>query len=238
MSALARPAGSAVSPAVGRLPGRSNVLIRNAYVMTMVPGAADLPNGDVRVANGEIAEVGTGLSVPGRPGDVQIIDGQGFILMPGLVDTHWHMWTTLLRNMAGNTPAHGYFPTTTAVGNVYTPRDMYYGTLLSAAEALFSGISTVHDWCHNIITPEHAEEDLRALQETGIRGRFCYGPARRMPSTEAIDVGDPRAASAFRSRSISIRPPTTADTSWRCRSRACWSRTCRSSTAFSRPPRR
>jgi 5-methylthioadenosine/S-adenosylhomocysteine deaminase len=198
MSSLAMPAGAAVSPAVGRLPGRSNVVIRNAYVMTMVPGAADLPNGDVRVANGEIAEVGTGLSAPGGPGDVQaidqvidqVIDGEGFILMPGLVDTHWHMWTTLLRNMAGNTPEHGYFPTTTAIGNVYTPRDMYYGTLLSAAEALFSGITTVHDWCHNIITPEHAEEDLRALQETGIRGRFSYGPARRMPSTEAIDVGD------------------------------------------------
>jgi imidazolonepropionase-like amidohydrolase len=57
--------------------------------MTMVPGAADLPNGDVRVANGEIAEVGTGLSVPAGPGDVQIIDGQGFILMPGLAS-----WST------------------------------------------------------------------------------------------------------------------------------------------------
>src|SRR4249919_3156009 len=85
------------------------------------------------------------------------------------------MWTTLLRNISGSTPEHGYFPTTTAVGNVYTPRDMYYGTLLSAAEALFSGITTVHDWCHNIITPQHAEEDLRALQETGIRGA-CRPP--------------------------------------------------------------
>ncbi len=190
VSALAMPAGAAVSPSVANLPGRSNVLIRNAYVMTMVPGAADLPNGDVRVENGEIAEIGTGLAAPGAQAGGQVIDGEGFILMPGLVDTHWHMWTTLLRNMSGNKPEHGYFPTTTAVGNVYTPRDMYYGTLLSAAEALFSGITTVHDWCHNIITPKHAEEDLRALQETGIRGRFCYGPARRMPPTEAINVDD------------------------------------------------
>ena len=186
VSAFAMPAGSAVSPSIGNLPGRGYVVIRNAYVMSMAPGAADLANGDVRVENGEIAEVGTALAAPGA----QVIDGEGFILMPGLVDTHWHMWTTLLRNMSGNTPEHGYFPTTTAVGNVYTPRDMYYGTLLSAAEALFSGITTVHDWCHNIITPQHAEEDLRALQETGIRGRFCYGPARRMPFTEAIDVDD------------------------------------------------
>ena len=47
---------------------------------------------------------------------------------------------------------------TTALGKVYTPRDMYYGTLLSAAEALHSGITTVHNWCHNIITYEHAIE--------------------------------------------------------------------------------
>jgi len=184
--ALPLPAPAAVSPSVANLPARSNVVIRNAYVMTMVPGAADLPDGDVHIANGEIVDVGTGLAAPG----IASIDGRGFILMPGLVDTHWHMWTTLLRNMAGNTPAHGYFPTTTAVGNVFIPRDMYYGTLLSAAEALFSGITTVHDWCHNIITAQHAEEDLRALQETGIRGRFCYGPARRMPFTEAINIGD------------------------------------------------
>ncbi len=184
--AFALPALGAVSGAVASLPARGNVLIRNAYVITMVPGAPDLPDGDVLVENGAIADVGTGLSAP----SATVIDGAGFIVMPGLVDTHWHMWTTLLRNMSGTGPEHGYFPTTTVVGNVYTPRDMYYGTLLSAAEALFSGITTVHDWCHNIITPQHAEEDIRALQETGIRARFCYGPARRMPPTEAINTDD------------------------------------------------
>jgi 5-methylthioadenosine/S-adenosylhomocysteine deaminase len=184
--ALTLPAQGAVSGAVASLPARGAVLIRNAYVITMVPGVPDLPDGDVLVENGAIADVGAGLSAPGAT----VIDGAGFIVMPGLVDTHWHMWTTLLRNMSGAKPEHGYFPTTTAVGNVYAPRDMYYGTLLSAAEALFSGITTVHDWCHNVITPQHAEEDIRALQEAGIRARFSYGPARRTPPTEAINIAD------------------------------------------------
>ncbi len=185
-ASFALPAQGATSGAVAGLPARGSVLIRGAHVLTMVPGAPDMPGGDVLVENGVIADVGPGLSAPGAT----VIDGAGFILMPGLVDTHWHMWTTLLRNMSGNTPQHGYFPTTTAVGNVYAPREMYYGTLLSAAEALFSGITTVHDWCHNIITPQHAEEDIRALQEAGIRARFCYGPARRMPPAEAINTAD------------------------------------------------
>src|SRR5258707_15477937 len=64
-SALAFPAQGAVSGSVANLPARGNALIRNAYVITMVPGAPDLPEGDVLVENGAIADVGTSLSAPG-----------------------------------------------------------------------------------------------------------------------------------------------------------------------------
>jgi 5-methylthioadenosine/S-adenosylhomocysteine deaminase len=183
---LRMDAHAAVSPSVADLPARRHVVIRNAYVMTMEPGAADLPNGDVHVDNGLIVDIGTDLAAPGA----EVIDGRGCIVMPGLIDTHWHMWTSLLRNMSGDDRAHGYFPMTTALGKVYTPRDMYYGTLLSAAEALHSGITTVHNWCHNIMSHAHAVEDLRAMQETGLRGRFSYGPARATPLTQPLDVAD------------------------------------------------
>ena len=186
MQGLSRISNAAVSPAVANLPARANVVIRNAYVMPMEPGQPDLPNGDIHINNGAIVDIGTGLAAPGA----QVIDGRGFIVLPGLIDTHWHMWTTLLRNMSGDDRAHGYFPMTTALGKVFTPRDMYYGTLLSSAEALHSGITTVHNWCHNIMTHEHAVEDLRAMQETGLRGRFAYGPARSTPLTQPISIAD------------------------------------------------
>src|SRR5262249_31583957 len=105
MHGLGVRAHAAISPSVANLPARGNVVIRNAYVMTMEPGQPDLPNGDVHVDNGLIVDVGTGLAAQGA----QVIDGRGFIVMPGLIDTHWHMWTTLLRNMAGDDRAHGYF---------------------------------------------------------------------------------------------------------------------------------
>jgi 5-methylthioadenosine/S-adenosylhomocysteine deaminase len=186
MHGLWMDARAAVSPSVADLPARRHVVIRNAYVMTMEPGAADLPDGDVHVENGSIVDIGAALAAPGA----EVIDGRGCIVMPGLIDTHWHMWTSLLRNMSGDDRAHGYFPMTTALGKVYTPRDMYYGTLLSSAEALHSGITTVHNWCHNIMSREHALEDLRAMQETGLRGRFSYGPARSTPLTQPLDVAD------------------------------------------------
>jgi cytosine/adenosine deaminase-related metal-dependent hydrolase len=186
MHGFGTQAHAAVSLSVTQLPARRHVVIRDAHVMSMEPGEADLPKGDVHVDNGLIVDIGTELAAPGA----EVIDGRGFIVMPGLIDTHWHMWTTLLRNMSGDDRAHGYFPMTTALGKVYTPRDMYYGTLLSAAEALHSGITTVHNWCHNVMSHEHAIEDLRAMQETGLRGRFSYGPARTTPLTQPLNVAD------------------------------------------------
>jgi 5-methylthioadenosine/S-adenosylhomocysteine deaminase len=112
------------------------------------------------------------------------------IVLPGLIETHWHMWNTLLRSMSGEKPELGYFRTTAALGQRFEPGDMYQGTRLAAAEALHSGITYVHDWCHNIRSPEFAEADLRALRESGLRGRFSYGAMQAQPSSQPIDLDD------------------------------------------------
>jgi cytosine/adenosine deaminase-related metal-dependent hydrolase len=77
--------------------------------------------------------------------------------------------------MSGDSKEYGYFPTRIGLGKHYQSRDMFLGARVGAAEALFSGITTVHDWCHNVRGPEFALENLRALQESGIRARFSYG---------------------------------------------------------------
>src|SRR5262245_12550879 len=170
----------------GKLPARGEFVIRGAHVMTMDTTLGDIAGGDVHVKNGAIVAVGPTLKV----GGAQVIDGRGMIVLPGFVDTHWHMWNTLLRSMAGDKKEHGYFPTVATLGKVFTPDDMYQGTRLSAAEALASGFTFVHDWCHNIRNPEFAAANLRALKESGLRGRFSYGSPQAHPPTETIDLAD------------------------------------------------
>jgi cytosine/adenosine deaminase-related metal-dependent hydrolase len=152
-------------------PERGALLIRGGYVMTMDAELGDIDVGDVQILNGEITAVGKDLDA----GDAEVIEADGTIVLPGFVETHWHMWNALLRSMSGDTKEFGYFPTRIGLGKNYQPRDMYLGTRLGVAEALFSGITTVHDWCHNVRGPAFALEDLRALQESGIRARFSYG---------------------------------------------------------------
>jgi 5-methylthioadenosine/S-adenosylhomocysteine deaminase len=188
-AALTNPAErdgiATVRAAMRKLPARSTLTIRSAYVLTMDPDLGDLDGADIQLVDGAIAAIGRRLPTKGSE-----IDGHGFIVMPGLVETHWHMWGTLLRSMAGDVKARGYFPTVSTIGKSYEPADMYVGAALSAAEALHSGITFVHDWCHNIRAPSFAEADLLALADSGIRGRFGYGYPNGQAMSGTIDFAD------------------------------------------------
>jgi cytosine/adenosine deaminase-related metal-dependent hydrolase len=154
----------------------ANLLIRGGYVLTM-DSAGDLPGVDVHLRDGVIQQIGRNLDEP----EAEVIDASGKIVAPGLVDTHWHMWNTLLRGMSDGRPTPdgpdrgGYFATCVGIGGHFLPGDAYAGTRLAAAEAIDAGITTVHDWAHNIRGLDWAEAGLRALGESGLRARFSYG---------------------------------------------------------------
>jgi 5-methylthioadenosine/S-adenosylhomocysteine deaminase len=169
---------------VRKKPTREEFIIRGASILTMAPTGRDVLEGDIHINDGVIAGVGRSIS----SSSAKLIDGKDMIVAPGLVDTHWHMWTSLMRNMASNVAGRAYFPLTTAIGNCYEPADMYLATLLSAAEALNAGITTVHDWCHNIRSFDHATNAVRALVDAGVRGRFAYGPSRALAALQPLEV--------------------------------------------------
>src|SRR5262249_2385685 len=83
---------SAAAPAAP-LPLRREFIIRGATVLTMDPRINDLSPGDVHVRDGAIMAVAPRIDAS----DISLIDGRDMICMPGFVDTHWHLWTSLLR---------------------------------------------------------------------------------------------------------------------------------------------
>jgi cytosine/adenosine deaminase-related metal-dependent hydrolase len=167
-----------------RLPARREFTIANAYVMTMDSALGDIADGSVHVKDGNIVAVGKDIA-----GGGERIDGGHMIVMPGLVETHWHMWNTLYRSFAGDKPEEGYFPTVARFGQQMTPDDIFQSTRLSAAEAINSGMTFVHSWCHNARSKAHAEADIRALAEVGIRARHSCGWPQGMPDTQSADQG-------------------------------------------------
>ena len=180
--------GSVVAQQVRKpasLPARREMLVRGANVLTMDAKLGDLATGDVHVRDGTIVAVGPKLEVKGA----QVVDGRGMICMPGFVDTHWHLWTSLFRPyVRADVNELGYFPVSNRLGQLMAPDDSYKSVRLGIAEALSAGVTTVHNWAHNIRSPEHADAELAAMRDTGIRGRFAYGPAQGMPDTDTMDL--------------------------------------------------
>jgi cytosine/adenosine deaminase-related metal-dependent hydrolase len=175
---------SATGPAAP-LPPRREFVIRAATVLTMDLSLGDFATGDVHVRDGAIVAVAPRIEAP----NVQVIEGRGMICMPGIVDTHWHLWTSLFRPFVrADVNETGYFPVSNRLGQLMTPEDSYRSVILGIAEALSAGVTTVHNWAHNVRSPEHADAELSAMRDAGIRGRFAYGPAQGMPDDQPMDL--------------------------------------------------
>ncbi len=181
----AQTVGGTGGAGAGSLPARGEFVIRGSIILSMDSAIGDFARGDVHVRDGVIVAVAKDINAP----SATVIDAGGMICMPGFIETHWHLWTSLLRPMMSTDDAkRGYFPVTNALGRFYTPRDHYASVRLGLAEALSAGATTVHNWAHNIATPDHADAELRAMRDGGLRGRFSYGPVQGAPNDQPMDM--------------------------------------------------
>jgi cytosine/adenosine deaminase-related metal-dependent hydrolase len=175
------------------------LLITGGAVVSVDPAIGELRTGDVLIEDDTIVEVARSITTD----DCEVIDATGMIVMPGLVDSHRHFWQTGTRSdsvdqvfwdlVASQWPK---------IAANYAAEDVYAAVIAGAADAVDAGVTTVLDWCHVANTPEHAEENLRALRETGIRSLFLYGAsmARKLQEYEGQTENEDSWAPARRMR--------------------------------------
>ena len=152
-------------------------LIRGATVITLdVQG--DLPRADVLVTGDTITEIAPVIHAD----DAQLVQAEGCILIPGLVNAHMHTWQTALRGLAANWTLLEYFKNMHAgLATVFEPQDLYIATLVGALNQLNCGTTTLADWCHNNKTPAHNDAAITGLLESGIRAAFFHGTPKPDP---------------------------------------------------------
>ena len=154
------------------VPGRP-VVFRNATVLTIDPSLGMIEGGDVLVVANRIETVGRQLVVP--DGTIEI-DATGGILMPGMVDTHRHMWQTSLRGFGADWTLTNYFQFYYLNwGKIFRPEDIYAGNLLSAIESIDAGVTTTTDWSHGLQTAAYADAAVDAFEATPGRFVLAYG---------------------------------------------------------------
>jgi cytosine/adenosine deaminase-related metal-dependent hydrolase len=158
---------------------RGGYLIRGGAVITADPTLGTLPRADVLVRDGVIAGVAPNLSADGA----EVIDASRMIVMPGLIDSHYHMWSAIGRNFISD-GSFGYYAAKWATAEHYGAKDFYNSVMLGLAELANSGVTTVHNWSHNNRSPRHVDAELEAHRSSLLRARYSIGHIDRLP----IDV--------------------------------------------------
>jgi 5-methylthioadenosine/S-adenosylhomocysteine deaminase len=159
-------------------PGRP-VVLRRGTVLTMNDAHDVLHDADVLVVGERIAGVGPNLDAPD---DAFEIDASNGIVMPGMIDTHRHMWQTALRGYGADWTLTQYFVFFYLEwGKIFRPQDVHAGNLMSAIESLDAGVTTTVDWSHGLQTVDHADAAVDALE--AVPGRFvlAYGNIQQGP---------------------------------------------------------
>ncbi len=121
-----------------------DLLVTNATVITMDAMHSVLPRADIVVDGGTITSVGPVAGDP--PVAARVIDANGGLVMPGLVNAHTHLAMTMFRGLADDLDLDGFLGRLIpAEGAVLSEQSVAIGTALAVAECLRAGITTALD---------------------------------------------------------------------------------------------
>lgn len=148
-----------------------DIVVHNGTVLTVNRTFDVLEKGLVCIADGRLERMEAKASKQALPKACQIIDAQGGIIMPGLVNTHTHAPMSLFRGLADDLPLMTWLNDYIfkVEGRWLNPETVHTATLLSCAEMLLSGTTT---FCDGYFFEDSVAE---AVEESGMRAILGQG---------------------------------------------------------------
>ena len=154
----------------------STLLVRNAQLLvTMDAQRREIPDGAVFVRDHVIEAVGPSHELP-QTADV-VVDARGQLVMPGLVNTHHHMYQTLTRVIrpAQDCELFDWLRVLYPIWSGMTPEHAYVSTQTAMAELLLSGCTTSSDHLYIYPNGVRLDDTLEAATEIGMRFHAARG---------------------------------------------------------------
>jgi 8-oxoguanine deaminase len=151
------------------------LLAHAELVVTMDDERREIPDGSVLIDGNAIAAVGPADELA-QPAD-RTIDCRGLVVLPGLVNTHHHLYQTLTRAGAA-APDSTLFPWLEALYPVWgglTAEDIGVSTKLGLAELLLSGCTTSSDHLYVFPNDVTIDDEIEAALEMGVRFHAARG---------------------------------------------------------------
>ena len=141
--------------------------------------------GDVLLRDGVIAAVGVDFPSDG----CSVVNAEGCLVTPGLVNTHHHLYQTMTRAVPGAQDAalFGWLQTLYPIWAAMRPDDFFTSAQVGMVELLLSGCTTTADHLYLYPNGARLEDTIHAAQEIGMR----FHPTRGAMSIGESDGGLP-----------------------------------------------
>ncbi|MDN9292954.1 M20/M25/M40 family metallo-hydrolase [Clostridioides difficile] len=154
-----------------------DILIKNAIIVTVNKEREVIFDGALVVKDNKIADIGNSKEIESKYTDVKkIIDAKGKVLFPGFINTHNHLFQTLLKGLGDDMVLKDWLETMTfPAANYLEPKDTYDAAMLGCIEGLRSGITTMVDYMYPHSKPGLCDGIIDAYKELGIRGILGRG---------------------------------------------------------------
>lgn len=142
--------------------------IRGGTIVTMNPHGDVIPEGVIRIENGQIISVGPADDC--RAEDGEVVDASGKWVLPGLINTHCHAAMTLFRSYADDMPLMEWLQNKIwPAEERLNGENVYWGSRLAIQEMVLGGITTFADMYFFM------DETARAVEESGMRAVLSRG---------------------------------------------------------------
>lgn len=154
-----------------------DILIRNATIVTVDPGRRILEDAALRIEGDRITDLGESGELEARYPDAgRVIDATGKAVFPGLVNTHNHMFQSLLKGLGDDRVLSDWlvdcmFPSAARI----TEEAVYHGGLVACLDNIHSGTTTILDYMHAQSSPRLSDAAIRAFRTCGVRGILGRG---------------------------------------------------------------
>ena len=151
-------------------------ILADAWLITMNEQREVMEQASVCVEHDRIVAIGSRNNLQQRYPSAEIMDCSGHIVMPGMVNTHTHLFQTLLKGLGDDMVLKKWFVCMTGPSAIHlTADDAHAAAMHGCCESIRSGVTTLVDFMYAHPQPGMIKSVVEAFDATGIRGFVCRG---------------------------------------------------------------
>jgi 5-methylthioadenosine/S-adenosylhomocysteine deaminase len=166
-----------------------DLLILGGTIVTANQAGLVVPEGAIAINGASIVEIGPRESIAAQFQAQRTINAEGQIVFPGLVDTHTHLYQTLLKGLGDDLPLMEWLDACTLPSIPHlTPRMCYVAAVLGCIESLRSGCTTIFDYMIDHPSTDIYDAILQAFDDVGIQGILGRGLRDRQAENVPMDL--------------------------------------------------